>query len=51
MKIEKRIVKYRVRKPQERPTEKAAAASDPDVFQDKNGKTAKVIRMHEKVER
>src|SRR5579864_2300119 len=51
MTIEKRIVKYRVRKPQERSTAKAAAASDPDVFQDKNGTTAKVIRMHEKVER
>jgi hypothetical protein len=53
MKIDKRIVKYRVRKPEERSveTKTAAVANDPDVFRDKNGKTAKVIRMHEKLER
>src|SRR5712672_2468281 len=53
MKIEKRIVKYRVRKPDEKPgdAKTSVVANDPDVFRDKNGKTAKVIRMHEKLER
>src|SRR3984893_4984255 len=53
MKIDKRIVKYRVRKPDEKPAEAKVPAviNDPDVFRDKNGKTAKVVRMHEKVER
>src|SRR3569832_792218 len=53
MKIDKRIVKYRVRKPDEKAADPkaAAAANDQDVFRDKNGNTAKVIRMHEKVER
>src|SRR5215467_9376640 len=53
MKIDKKIVKYRVRKPDERPADAktTAAAVDPDVFRDKNGNTAKVIRMHEKLER
>src|SRR5438132_1208433 len=53
MKIDKRIVKYRVRKPDEKPADAktSALSNDPDVFRDKNGKTAKVIRMHEKLER
>jgi hypothetical protein len=55
MKIDKRIVKYRVRKPEDKAAAEAklsaAIANDPDVFRDKNGKTAKVIRMHEKLER
>ncbi len=55
MKIDKRIVKYRVRKPDDKSAAEAKAsaaiANDPDVFRDKNGKTAKVIRMHEKLER
>src|ERR1700727_2252737 len=55
MKIDKRIVKYRVRKPEDKAAAEAAkaaiVANDPDVFRDKNGKTAKVIRMHEKLER
>jgi hypothetical protein len=53
MKIDKRIVKYRVRKPEERASEArpAAPASDAEMVRDKNGKTAKVIRMHEKLER
>lgn len=59
MKIDKRIVKYRVRKPEDKAAAEAKAAAafahelanDPDVFRDKNGKTAKVIRMHEKLER
>src|SRR5256885_7389459 len=55
MKIDKRIVKYRVRKPEDKAAAEARAAAaianDPDVFRDKNGKTAKVIRMHEKLER
>src|SRR2546430_5464643 len=53
MKIDRRIVKYRVRKPDEKPADAkaAAAANDPDVIRDKNGKTSKVVRMDEKVER
>src|SRR5947209_1845136 len=53
MKIDKKIIKYRVRKPDERPAESrtTASAAEVDVFRDKNGKTAKVIRMHEKLER
>ena len=58
MKIDKRIVKYRVRKPDDKQADDKSAdskaafvANDPDVFRDKNGKTAKVIRMHEKLER
>src|SRR6201990_1093465 len=55
MKIDKKIVKYRVLKPEDKAAAEAKAAAalanDPDVFRDKNGKTAKVIRMHEKLER
>src|SRR3977135_127450 len=53
MKIDKRIVKYRVRKPDDKSADARlpAIANDPDVFRDKNGKTARVIRMHEKLER
>src|SRR3954468_9270327 len=55
MKIDKKIVKYRVQKPEDKAAADAKAAAaianDPDVFRDKNGKTAKVIRMHEKLER
>src|SRR3977135_3431659 len=53
MKIDKKIVKYRVRKPDEKSADAktSAVTNDPDVFRDKNGKTAKVIRMHEKLER
>jgi hypothetical protein len=55
MKIDKRIVKYRVRKPEDKAAAEAKASAaisnDPDVFRDKNGKTARVIRMHEKLER
>jgi len=50
MKIDRKIVKYRVKKPDEKPPESRAAPGE-EVFRDKNGKTAKVIRMHEKVER
>src|SRR5246127_737667 len=58
MKIDKRIVKYRVRKPDDKQADDKSAdskaafvANDPDVFRDKNGRTAKVIRMHERLER
>src|SRR5450759_1905582 len=52
IKIAKKIVKYNVQKPDDKPAEvKPAVVVDPDEFQDKNGRTAKVIRMHEKVER
>ena len=55
MKIDKKIVKYRVLKPEDKAAAEAKAAAalenDPDVFRDKNGKTAKVIRMHEEIKR
>src|SRR5882757_7324778 len=55
MKIDKKIVKYRVLRPEDKAAAEAKAAAaianDPDVFRDKNGKTAKVIRMHEEIQR
>jgi hypothetical protein len=52
IKIAKKIVKYNVQKPDDKPADvKPTLVVDPDEFQDKNGRTAKVIRMHEKVER
>ena len=52
IKIAKKIVKYNVQKPDEKPADvKPVLVADPDEFQDKNGRTAKVVRMHEKVER
>jgi hypothetical protein len=63
-KIDRKIVKYRVQKPDEKAvgkvadqaTDKAADAKLPaivgeETFRDKDGRTAKVIRMHEKLER
>jgi len=70
-KIDGKIVKYQVQKPEAqpqpqpadktagKPAESKAAASanaapptaEPELVRDKNGRTAKVIRMHEKVER
>ncbi len=57
-KIDRKIVKYAVQKPEdkaaaEKPAEAKAPAppSETEVVRDKNGRTAKVIRMHEKVER
>jgi len=63
IKIAKKIVKYEVLKPEEKaaapkteeprpaPVKLAAAAPDSELVQDKTGRLAKVIRMHEKVER
>ena len=65
IKIERKIVKYQVQKPEDVQAEKAAvaqAASPPEptalppiptttTVRDKNGHTAQVIRMHEKLER
>ena len=65
IKIERKIVKYQVQKPEEIQAEKAAvaqAASSPaptnlppipttTTVRDKNGHMAQVIRMHEKLER
>ena len=58
IKIERKIVKYQVQKPEDKAAaEKAAAAArplqagEPETVRDKNGHTAKVIRMHEKLER
>jgi hypothetical protein len=47
MKIDKKIVKYRVRKPEEKPAEAAAAAE----ASPKGKSTAKVIRMTEEIQR
>jgi hypothetical protein len=77
IKIDRKIVKYQVQKPEDRPAEKApepkagerkladprtadlraaeprtlGPASESELVRDKNGRTAKVIRMHEKLER
>src|SRR6516225_4375870 len=57
-KIDRKIVKYSVQKPEDKAAADkaaearlAAAASEPEVVRDKNGHTAKVIRMHERLER
>jgi hypothetical protein len=52
MKIDKRITKYRVRKPDEKPVPAAVAepAAEP-VTKGKDGKSAKIIRMHEEIQR
>jgi hypothetical protein len=58
IKIERKIVKYQVQKPEDKPADKApemklvpSAAPESEEVRDKNGRTAKVIRMHEKLER
>ena len=56
IKIDKKIVKYRVQKPRGQGRASCAAAPAPRgraprTEPDKNGRTAKVIRMHEKLER
>src|ERR1700683_4291656 len=56
IKIEQKIVKYQLQKPEDKAADKAAEAraaaqADPDTVRDKNGRTAKVIRMHERLER
>ena len=62
IKIDRKIVKYTVQKPEDKAAaDKAAAAKaaearsaqgvEPEIVRDKHGHTAKVIRMHEKVER
>jgi hypothetical protein len=57
-KIDRKIVKYAVQKPEEKAAaDKAAeakaafAANEPELVRDKHGRAAKVIRMHEKLER
>lgn len=68
IKIDRKIVKYQVQKPDEpRPDKdapagkaadakaaleaRAAQSGEPELVRDKNGHTAKVIRMHERLER
>jgi len=56
IKIDRKIVKYQVQKPEDKPAAapealKSAAAPAEEVVRDKNGHMAKVIRMHEKLER
>src|SRR5499425_3509155 len=63
IKIERKIVKYQVQKPEDKAAEKPAekdkapemklvpAAAESEEVRDRNGRTAKVIRMHEKLER
>src|SRR5499427_9096704 len=57
-KIDRKIVKYSVQKPEDKAaTDKAAEAklapqpAETEMVRDKNGRAAKVIRMHEKLER
>jgi hypothetical protein len=57
-KIDRKIVKYAVQKPEDKTSadkaaeaKLAAPASEPELVRDKNGRTAKVIRMHERLER
>ena len=49
LKIDRRIVKYRVRKPDDKPA--VAAIPDSELAHSKDGTTAKVIRMHEEIQR
>ncbi|HYM43085.1 MAG TPA: hypothetical protein VET46_10020 [Steroidobacteraceae bacterium] len=59
IKIQRKIVKYQVQKPEDKPAGKDKApemklvpqAGESEEVRDKNGRTAKVIRMHEKLER
>src|ERR1700761_6713370 len=65
IKIAKKIVKYSVEKPQDKAEKEAAekaatdaavaairaSGSEPEMFKDRTGRMAKVIRMHESVER
>jgi len=73
IKIDRKIIKYQVQKPQDKPADKASEArpapakaaseariaaearvaqpGETELVRDKNGHTAKVIRMHEKLER
>ena len=48
IKVDKKIIKYRVRKPEEKPV--AAVPTEP-MAKDKNGHSAKVIRMTEEIQR
>ena len=51
LKIDKRIVKYRVRKPNEKPAEDRPVAEVAQMTRGKDGKSAKVIRMTEEIQR
>ena len=73
IKIDRKIIKYQVQKPEDKPADKASEAraaaakaaseariaaearapqlGETELVRDKNGHTAKVIRMHEKLER
>jgi hypothetical protein len=64
IKIAKKIVKYSVEKPEEKAEKEAAqkasaeiaaaaraSGTEPEMFKDRSGRMAKVIRMHESVER
>src|ERR1700730_11698588 len=73
IKIDRKIVKYQVQKPEDKAPDKAADKAadkeaekeaekdasearaahpgEPELVRDKNGHTAKVIRMHERLER
>jgi hypothetical protein len=54
-KIDRRIVKYRVHKPEDQPVPQAAPAAlaEPteELAHSRDGRTAKVIRMHEEIQR
>jgi hypothetical protein len=49
--IDKRIVKYRVHKPEDQPVPQAPALPIEELAHSRDGRTAKVIRMHEEIQR
>jgi hypothetical protein len=49
--IDKRIVKYRVHRPEDQPVPAAAALPVEELAHSRDGRTAKVIRMHEEIQR
>src|SRR5690606_7291358 len=51
IKMDKRIVKYRVRTLEEKLAKAKEAPGEPDAIHDQNGKKAKVIRMTEEIQR
>src|SRR5215510_9428287 len=51
IKVDKKIVKYRVQKPEDKAREQQKDKEREDVVRTRDGREAKVIRMHEKLER
>jgi hypothetical protein len=51
IRIDKKITKYRVQKPEDKAREQKDKDREPEVVRTRDGREAKVIRMHEKLER